>query len=79
MRGQEMIIGDRALWMACSAAGLGVMVIVVLIMPLFPADSAGDIQGYGSPVYAFEFAALPLTLLPCSEVLMTRSAHGDWR
>ena len=54
-----MIIRDRTLWIACAAAGLGVMVIVVLIMPLFPADSAGDIQGYGSPVYAFEFARSP--------------------
>lgn len=51
-----MIIKERGLWMLAGAAGLAVLITVILIMPYFPAQAAQDISGYGSPVIAFEFA-----------------------
>lgn len=32
------------------------LVVVLLLMPVFPSDAAGDVSGFGGPVYAFEFA-----------------------
>ena len=46
----------RRHWLHCVLAGLAVLAITVVIMPKFPADSAGMEPGYGSPVIAFEMA-----------------------
>lgn len=49
---------DR-LWIACSLAGLATLITAIFIMPMFPQEMAGDLQGFGAPVYAFEFARTP--------------------
>lgn len=49
--------------MGCAAAGVAVLITVILIMPYFPTEAAADISGYGSPVIAFEFARTPADLI----------------
>lgn len=57
-----MIIKDRGLWRGCAAAGVAVLITVILIMPHFPTEAAADVSGYGSPIIAFEFARTPADL-----------------
>lgn len=51
-----MAIGEQTLWKLCAASGVATLIASLLIFPLFPADAAMDVSGYGGPVYAFEFA-----------------------
>lgn len=47
----------------CALAGLTTLVIALLIIPIFPIYAEGDIPGYPTPIYAFEFSRTEADLL----------------
>ncbi|MGB3456716.1 MAG: hypothetical protein WBA35_10175 [Litorimonas sp.] len=49
--------------MATAVAGVAALIVALLILPMFPADAAGDIAPYKAPIYAFEFAGTPADLV----------------
>ncbi len=43
-------------WITCSLSGILALMISLIIIDAFPDEGAGYAPGYGSPIYAFEFA-----------------------
>lgn len=50
-------------WRLCAVLGLGVAVLSIILLPMFPSSSAEDLSGYGGPVFAFEAAKTPADLI----------------
>ncbi len=53
----------RNAWRATVVAGLLVVALAAVLMPMFPSQGAGYAPGYGEPVYAFEMARTRADLL----------------
>lgn len=51
-----MVSAEQSWWISCTASGLALAVLSVIIFPIFPAEGANIAPGYGSPIYAFEMA-----------------------